>query len=779
MVVSTRYIFRLCLAALGLYAACAPGPRRPNLLLVSFDTTRADRIGCYGYRPAETPNFDRIAAGGIRFDRAYTPVPTTLPAHASLLTGLYPPAHGVRCNGTFRLGAGTATLAGRFRDEGYATAAFVSAIVLDSGYGLDQGFDLYQDDMITGGMKAGLLGNRELRAGTTTGRALEWLNEQGKNKPFFLFVHYFDPHRPHEAPEQFASRFDDPYDAEIAYTDSCFGSLLAALDSLGLAGNTVVLVCADHGEGLGDHGERTHSTFLYNSTTRVPMCLRAPWLESPAAGTVDPADVSLVDAAATVCSLCGIDPVPGQQGAVLVAGPGQSRPPLTGRPLYLECYYPYYRHGWSPLEAVVRGGRKFIFAPRSELYDLASDPGEMNNLAGADPEAARSMSNVLAVLKQRITPAGGVPKARNRSLSSHEKLQLRSLGYAAARKSGLPDDISILPDPKDMIAGLDHCMLGVTYLSDGRLDLAAAEFYRLLVNDPGNFEALEFLAEIELIRGRFSAALALALRAAAAEPPSAKSFFLAGMASLEQGDPASAAGHLDHCLALDEDYGPALFVTGRLIAATGSHVKALRALEAAAAIIPDNPDVLTELGVCLTRLGHLERAIETLAQAAGLQNATWESAYNLGVALHSAGRLADALDAYNSAAALDSAGTIVFNNLGICLYSLGRYKESLSAYDQALARDRSYAEAWNNSAGSLAALGRLTDAATRYRQALDLDPGYADACINYGMLLAERLGEQDSALALLRRGIALAPDNHRNPSVREFISRLEAQRADY
>jgi len=765
-----RSRFFLFLFLFAPFAACTPALRGPNVLLVSFDTTRADRLGCYGYAAACTPNFDRIAAEGVRFQWAFTPTPITLPAHTSLFTGLYPTAHGVRTNGTFRLAGKAETLAEVFRRAGYATAAFVGSIVLEAGYGLDQGFELYQDDMVTGGRRAGLLGNRELRAEEVTRRALEWLHHNGLRKPFFLFVHYFDPHQPYEAPEEFSARFADPYDAEIAYTDFHFGRLLAALDSLQLAGNTVVVVLSDHGEGLGDHGEQTHSTFIYNSTARIPLAIRVPWIPA-LAGTVEKTNVSLVDVAATLAELCGIEPPQGHQGEPLLKETGVNPPPVH-RPIYLECYYTYFAHGWSPLEAVVQNKWKYILAPQVELYDLASDPGELHNLALSNPVLADSLAHRLALLKQRLTPAGGVPGAWRAALETEEEQKLRALGYAAARYARVPNEFSHLPDPKEMIKTFKRYMLGLTFMSDGRLDLAAKEFSRLLEEDPNNYEVSQFLAETELLRSRPRQALQAALRATKAAQPTQRSFFLVGLSYLVLGDSTAALENLDRCLELDEGYRLALLIKGRMLDAAGKYEEALPLLERALAENETNPDMLTELGVCLIHLGRLERAIEVLVKANNLEDSGWETAYNLGIAYQLSGEIEKAVRAYREAAEINGASLKLFNNLGICLFSLERYEESRKAYEKALALDSSYAEAWNNLAGTLAALGRTKEAEAHYCKALELDTLYADACVNYGILLAESLNNPDSAFKMLARGIHLAPDNPRNPVIERLMERL-------
>ena len=760
----------LLLATLGLWAACGRfGAERLNVLLVSFDTTRADHLSCYGYPAGTSPAIDRLASEGLRFSRVYTPTPITLSAHTSLFTGADPTLHGVRSNGMFRLSRGFGTLAEGFREAGYRTAGFVGAFVLDRRYGLAQGFDTWSDDMITGGRRTGVLLQRELRAETVTGRALDWLRDN-HGHPFFLFVHYFDPHRPFEAPEPWPERFANPYDAEIAYADSQLSRLLAALDSLAVDGRTIVAVCADHGEGLGEHGEETHATFIYNSTVHVPLVLRVPG-RADLAGKVSSRESSLVDVAPTLAALCGIKPPEHCQGFPLIQPAGAAEL-STERPVYLECYYPYYSHGWSPLEGLVQEGKKYIRAPEPELYDLARDPGELDNLALADSAGAESLAGVLSRFKAQAGHLKQSAPAPSSAPSGEEASSLRALGYVAGHYSPPPADFRGLADPKRMIASFRDYMLGVTYMADGRLDLAAAEFDRILAGDSTNYSVWEFLAETELLRQNFSAAEQAALRSVRAPQPSERAYFCLGMSRLFLGDSTAADSLMDRTLGVNRDYGPALAIKARLLDSRGKPELALDFYLAARKQMPDNPDLLTDLGSCLIELASYEQAAGVLELAEGLEGASWRAGFNLGVALQHQGLTEKAAAAYSRAVELPGAGKEAFNNLGICLFSLGRYEESGKAYGRALELDSLYAETWNNLAGTLAARGKLREAAGAYSRSLELQPCYPDACFNYGLLLAEKLSLPDSAVTLIGRGLALAPDNPRKKELEAVLRKL-------
>jgi len=385
-----------------------------NVLLITIDTLRADHLGCYGYKGIKTPNIDALARQGVLFQQAYTPVPVTFPSHVSILTGTYPPFHGVRNNGNFILSNKAVTLAEILADHGYRTAAFIGAYVLDSYYGLDQGFQRYNDDFSEGADNSNQL-FQERNAEQVTQAALKWLGKHGKSR-FFIWLHYFDPHAPYAPPSPFLEEYrQNPYDGEIAYTDHWLGVLFRKLEEWQIDGNTLIILCADHGESLGEHGEGTHGIFIYDSTLRVPLIMKGKALLSPETVSSPKTVTSLETAASlkkitspktgtslktatspetvpetvsklvrtldivpTVLEVLGINyqgPMEGKSLLNLING----QPDDEERVLYCESYLPYYNHGWSPLVGLRTSDWKYIRAPKSELYDLTKDPIEEKN----------------------------------------------------------------------------------------------------------------------------------------------------------------------------------------------------------------------------------------------------------------------------------------------------------------------------------------------------------------------------------------------------------------
>jgi choline-sulfatase len=415
-----------------------------GVVLITLDTTRADRLPAYGYQDAAMPALDRIAREGVVFDQASSVAPLTLPAHASLFTGLLPPAHGVRDNASPALADRQTTLAETFRARGFKTAAFVSSVVLASDRGVAQGFDRY------GGVAAhessgehrpdrGGAERRQRTADEVVNDALGWL-EGVTDARFFLWTHFYDAHRPYDPPEPYRSMYGDPYVAEIAFVDSQIGRLFDALERRGLLDHVVVVVAGDHGESLGDHGEDDHGIFVYESVLRVPLMMRVPGLAARRVGAV----VRLTDVMPTVLDLAGL-PAPPADGVSL-------RALLTGQKadLQLEAYseslYPE-RLGWSALRALREGRYKLIDAPTPELFDLDRDPFEERNLYDARRTVAEAMARRLRVLARARNEAAPADLAVPADLQD----RLASLGYVGWTRPGSRSHGGPAPDPKDCV----------------------------------------------------------------------------------------------------------------------------------------------------------------------------------------------------------------------------------------------------------------------------------------------------------------------------------------
>lgn len=469
---NARILFCLLLAVAASLPCCRRAPRPPasamNLLLVTLDTMRADRLGCYGDSQSRTPAIDALARGGVRFTSCYSPVPLTLPAHCSIFTGRWPIAHGVRNNGAYALGATEVTLAETLRAAGYDTAALIAAYVLKGKYGLDQGFALYED-RLGSHERAGDV-DAEIAADRVYAKFVAWL-ERPRRAPFFLWVHLYDPHKPYAPPQAFLKAAGgDPYRGEVACADQAVGRMVAGLQDRGLLGNTLVVVTGDHGEAFAEHGEKGHGVFCYEESVRVPLIFRGPGL---AQRTVPASQrARLVDVMPTVLELLRV-PVPdrcqGESLAGLMSG-GREKAP---RPVYLESLYGKELNDWAPLTALLSGSLKYISLPQAELYDLRSDPAEKDNLLFKRNAEARRLDHELAAFVAAQQQRG--VKASSRSLAAGDRKKLEALGYvssfAAAGRSGI--------DPKVGIVFQERCSELVAALDRGEITRVEAEALRL------------------------------------------------------------------------------------------------------------------------------------------------------------------------------------------------------------------------------------------------------------------------------------------------------------
>ncbi len=435
-------------ASPGAYLDELRGDRKLNVLLVTLDTTRADRIGVYGFDEIDTPVIDALAARGVTFMRAYASTPLTLPSHTSLFTGTHPPYHGVRDNGVHVAPEGLQTLAESFQEAGYRTGAFVGAFVLDSRWGLAQGFDRYFDDFEMPKQRAIFLSRVQRPGSEVVDTALAWAGEDDTT-PFFMWVHLYDPHTPYEPPEPFRSRYANPYVGEIAWTDSLVGRLTSWLDDSGLSDDTYVVVAADHGESLGEHGENEHGLLLYESAIRVPLIIATPFDEPR--GVQRHELVSLIDVMPTVLELTGLETPEVVHGRSLVPLFIQNTE-VEGWPdgrIYAETFYPRLHFGWSELQAILEPTHKLIISPEPELYDLVQDPEEQQNLASeraATAEALRrEAEELVAQLEENANPADTV------TLDQETLQRLAALGYIGNASADADDPDVERANPRDKI----------------------------------------------------------------------------------------------------------------------------------------------------------------------------------------------------------------------------------------------------------------------------------------------------------------------------------------
>jgi arylsulfatase A-like enzyme/Tfp pilus assembly protein PilF len=563
----------LTAATLALAVAMRAGPRvtaqtaSPSIVLITLDTVRADRIGAYGYTKAATPTIDRLAREGVRFADATSQAPLTGPAHAALLTGQYPARLGVRDNATTPIPPETRTLARAFKEKGYRTGGFVGAFILGSEYGFGQGFDVF--DATFARFTAGNKLQAQRLGGEVVGEAVKWLRAGG-GQPTFAWIHLYDAHAPYEAPAPFRARFAaSPYDGEIAYVDSCIARIVEVLDQTKQLDNTVISIIADHGEGLGDHGEAEHGLFLYDAVLHVPWILRLPARES--AGRVVETQVRSIDVAPTLGAIAGVamPRVDGESVVPLIRGAARRDP----APSYAETYYPKWHFGWSELRSIRVGDWKYIDAPKPELYDMRADAREARNAVDARGTLATGLSSELV----KIAGGFGAAATSEAPQPDAETLaRLRSLGYVGI---AAPSPGARGPDPKDMVPKLEMFRSGITAamsaLEHRAPDAAIAELKKLIAINDRSYELHLFLGDAYAAKREHETALGEYDAAAVLNPTTAAPLVSQARAFLAMGDVARAQQKLDQAAKIEPGSSEAAVVRGSILEKQGRGTEAL------------------------------------------------------------------------------------------------------------------------------------------------------------------------------------------------------------
>lgn len=609
----------------------------PNVVIVTIDTLRADHVGCYGYEAAQTPNIDSIAHSGIRFSRAYTPVPITLPAHASLFTGSFPMATGMHDFSGNKLPAETLTLARVLRDNGYTTAAFIGAAVLDSRFGLNQGFDTYFDYFDFSRLLETNLDQMERRGDLVMDEALSWL-KRAPRRPFFLWVHLYDPHHPYTPPEPYATRFrSHPYDGEIVFDDAQLGRLVTFLKDQRIFDQTLFVIAGDHGEGLGEHGENTHGFFIYNSTLHVPLIFKIPEVSS----RVVDEEVSLVDVMPTILQALRIQ-IPGSVQGRSLLGLALGRTASTPSTLYAETYLPLLHFRWNQLRSLQSRGIKYIDAPRPEIYDTEADPAEMNNLYGSRQALGNEMRDRLNGLIRRLTAASG--GAAEKELTDPALLErLKSLGYVAVSSGTFADAAGEkLPDPKDRIETYELVSEALADSQQGRYRDSLAKLQKAEATEKNSL-TINYLTALNHFRlGDFPHAIERLRATLRIDPKFALATYYLGQAQVRTNDIDGATVSFERTLELDPTNFIAAFNLGAAYLKKQRVDAALRQFKRATEINPQYARAYGALGEVYLYLKRPEDAVRALERAISLAPGASRAHYNLGLAYRSLGRTADA-----------------------------------------------------------------------------------------------------------------------------------------
>src|SRR5213594_1909564 len=623
---------------------------KSNVIIITIDTVRADHLGCYGYGLIQTPNIDALARSSARFSHAFTTVPLTLPAHASLFTGSFPMATGVHDFATNTLPSSAVTLAKVLHQNGYATGAFLGSPVLDSRYGLNQGFETYFDHFDFNHLDEAKADIVKRPGDMVVDEALRWL-KQGSRRPFFLWVHLYDAHYPYKPPEPCASRYKArPYDGGIAFVDAQVGRLVSFLKEKASFANSLVILASDHGESLGDHGEQKHGFFIYDSTLHVPLMVKVPGVTPRVVGK----DVSLVDVMPTVLQALRIPVPPGVQGRGLLSE-------ILGHPssgssnVYAETFLPLLHFSWSQLRALRWKGMKYIEAPRPELYDTIADPHESKNLLGARPAVAQVMRDRLSNVLRRYTSALGADAGGKELTDPALLARLHALGYVTTLAGSVAHAAGKeLPDPKDRLQVYELFWEAMEDGTHGRYEESLRKLREAEKVEPDSMPIL-LLTAIDYFQMKdYQPAIQLFSKILVLKPRIAAPHYYLGVIYAQSSNIEAASENFKRALELEPANFSAAFGLG------AAYLKAKRVEEATAAfqqtirINPDYAEAYTALGEIYLYQHRVDDAVRVLERAVKLAPDMPVAHYRLGQAYEAKGRHEQAQEEFRRGKPTDS-----------------------------------------------------------------------------------------------------------------------------
>ncbi|HUT07569.1 MAG TPA: sulfatase-like hydrolase/transferase [Candidatus Latescibacteria bacterium] len=731
------------------------GGRDYNVILITVDTLRADKVGCYGNASVATPTMDTFAARGIRYERCISQTPLTLPSHTTLMTGTLPIFHGVRDNGGFVVPSELVTMAETFKAKGYDTAAFVAAYVLDSKWGLNQGFDTYFDKFDLSRFEKISLGEVQRPANEVIDEALGWIDKK-KDGKFFAWIHLYDPHTPYTPPEPFKSEYPrSPYLGEIAYTDTQLARLWDYLGSNGLRDNLFLVFASDHGESLGEHDETTHGFFVYQADLHVPLIIVTPYKELQ--GVTAAETVGLVDVMPTVCEMTGI-PVPAEvQGRSLVPSffaPGAA----SDRLAYSETFYPRYHYGWSDLRSFQDGRFKLILAPVPELYDLDRDPGEEKNLVYLEKKVYEDLSARAEVLMEESGRNALVVDLRKVDEETREKLS--ALGYIGSFTDSSKLAGKKLANPKDKIGVFNELSRARESGLDGDPEEAIKTIRAIIAEDPDISDAHFGLGNVLYKARRFEEAIESFKKSLDLKPDD--SFAVINIANCYQAmrRPDEAEKFVLDYLARGFDDSQLYFLLGTLKVNQNEPDKAVPYFEKCLAENPQSASAHNSLAaIYLNRSGDgdLARAEEQLSAASAINSTLQSLRYNLAQLREKQNRLAEAADLYLQEIADSPKSFKALFNLSRVYRLMGREDEEYDTLQKTIAVNPEFPIAYFYLARIELRRGRdFEQAIALAKKGIELKPAPAELPLGYFLLadLYNRVGDAVKSEEYARKGQA-------------------------
>ena len=676
------------LAAIALCLPCpaqttvkrAARPARPNVLLITIDTLRADRVGAYGAMNVATPAVDGLAKDGILFERAIAQVPLTLPSHAGIMTGMYPFSNGVQDFTGQPLGPQFRTIAQSLKQNGYTTGAVVSSFVLDRSWGLARGFDFYFDMFAGTSFLTHDLALVERKGDRSAERALEWLAKVS-TRPFFLWLHLYDPHSPYDPPEPFHTQYAGRlYDGEVAFADAQVARVIEWLKKRRVYDNTLIILVADHGESLDEHGESEHGFFVYNSTVHVPLIVKPP-VHQPVRGRRVQQPVEILAVAPTILGVLGVrDEIQKQFQAPSLIEAASEEPEA-----YSETFYTFSSFGWSPLHSLQTERYHYIEAPKPELYDVAADPGEKENLVERQAAVAAVLKQKLEEMQRRFPVTTQQPGAGGLDAETIEKLS--ALGYVGFRTSVTAEQLAAgLADPKDRVWEFNTILRAIDLLH---------------VND---YEGSRTL--LEQVREK--------------EPNMYVIPFMLGEAALQREDWVTAAKELRHCLELNPNFDQAMTAVARALHALDQTEEGMRWLDKALKLNPQNTRALYQRGWMQLK-DDPDAAAAAFQKVIDIQPHFALARRDLGVLRIRQQRYREAAEHLEEASRLGLNDPRLLNFLGIAYSQTGRQRKAIEIYRLAIQEKPDLAEAHLNLAYAYQKVNQLQAARTEYAEACRLE----------------------------------------------------------
>jgi len=727
-----------------------------NLLFITLDTTRADHIGCYGYGLVETPVIDSLAKNGILFKNAISQVCLTLPSHSSIFTGTYPFYHGVRDNGGFYLEPEHTTLAEVLKKRGWATSSFIGAFVLDSRWGLDQGFDYYYDNFDFAKYKKIGLDTVQREGGEVIKAFFDWLKENNQQK-FFSWIHLYDPHTPYEPPEPYKTKYSGRagglYDGEIAYVDFLIGEVLEKLKQKNLRENTIIVIVGDHGESLGEHHENTHGFFIYDAAVAVPLIIQIP--SSQLKGKLIEFQVETVDIMPTILQILGL-PVPaevqGKSFISLLTGEEKS----TERLAYSETYYPRYHYGWSELKSLRSLKYKYIRAPRPELYDIVLDPGERHNIYDQKSSIGRRFEQELKNLEKKMS-ARGIEEKGPQKLDAEAREKLMALGYMGGFTSRSKLDKSEnLADPKDKIILYNKIKKAEGASARKNYDEALEELNAVIAEDPGIMEARQVRAQIFLSQDSLEEAIEDCKAALKIDPEYEAAIFTLAQAYRQQKKYKEAIAGYDHVKQLNpRDAKPHLNL-GEVYIELKDFDRAISELQLAIQKDPEMSAMAHNLlGAAYIEKKRLEEAEQEITTALEMRPRIPDAHYYLGLISEERQDFKRAIEEYKKEIGLHIAAFPAHFNLALLYGKMGRPQEQILHLKEAINHQKDFAKGYLFLAKTYLNLDENFEEAIKLaKKGLELEPESEAAPLGHYVLadIYSRLGRFTEYSRELQKG---------------------------